>query len=277
MLKKETIEKLAKLAKVEVSALETAINATEEQEVAIAELSTFTTDELATRDSNNKKTSYNEGKVAGLEIAVKESKEKLGLEFEGKDLDSFAKALQKKTLDDAKINPDAKVVELTKSMDILRNNLEAEKQSKLALEGQINSIKNDNNLISMFPSNLSDILSKNEVLGIVKNKYEFVLEDGKMVAKENGQIVKDATTQAPLEAKDVINSYLKERKLIVEGGGGGQQGRGGQGDAGKGGAILKLSELEQKFKDAGKSVQGVEFQAELNAAMQANPNFDLNA
>jgi len=276
MLKKEALEKLAKLSKIEVSVLEAAIKATEEQDIAIPELNVFTADELATRDSNAKKTGYNEGKVAGLEIAVKEQKEKLGIDVEGKTLDVLIDAYGKKILADAKIEPNAKVAELTTSLKKVQDNLAAEIEAKKQLEGTITSIKTENTLISMFPDNVSDILSKNEILGIVKAKYEFVTEDGKLVVKENGQIVKDTTTQNALDPKDVIKNYLTERKLVVEGDPK-RQGRGGEGDSGKGGAILKLSELEKSFTDAGKSLQGQEFNAALDSAMKANPSFDMNA
>jgi hypothetical protein len=276
MLKKEALEKLAKLSKIEVSILEAAIKATEEQDIAISELNVFTVDELATRDSNAKKTGYNEGKVAGLEIAVKEQKEKLGIDVEGKTLDVLIDAYGKKILIDAKVEPNAKVAELTTSLKKVQDNLAAEIEAKKQLEGTISSIKTENTLISMFPDNVSDILSKNEILGIVKAKYEFVNEDGKLVVKENGQIVKDATTQNAIDPKDVIKSYLTERKLVVDGDPN-RQGRGAGGDAGKGGAILKLSELEKQFKDADKSLQGAEFNAALESAMKANPSFDLNA
>ena len=52
MLKKESVEKIAKHLKLDVSALETALTSKEEVDVEIAELNVFTTDELTTRDAN---------------------------------------------------------------------------------------------------------------------------------------------------------------------------------------------------------------------------------
>lgn len=276
MLKKEALEKLAKLGKIEVSVLEAAIKATEEQDIAIPELNVFTTDELATRDSNAKKTGYNEGKVAGLEIAVKEQKEKLGLDIEGKDLGTLITAVQKKTLDDAKIEPSKQIEELKSEKLKLQQNLELAIKEKETLSGTITSIKTENDLISMFPENSTDILTNQEKLSSFKSVFEVVKEDGKMVAKKDGVTVKDPTTQNPLEVKEVLKSYFTERKWVVEGEPN-RQGRGSGGDSGKGGAILTLKELEKKFTDAGKSLQGQEFQAELDAAMKANPSFDMNA
>ena len=73
-LTEKAIQRLAALSKVKVEDLKAAIDATEEKEVDIAEdLHTFSDTELTTLKGNE----YKSGKEKGVEMLVKETKEKL--------------------------------------------------------------------------------------------------------------------------------------------------------------------------------------------------------
>lgn len=276
MLNKETIEKIAKSLRLKVEDLTSALTSADEQSLELAELSVFTAEELTARDTNTKKTSYGEGKIAGIEIAVKEQKEKLGIDVEGKDLGTFISAVQKKTLDDAKINPDAKAIELQKRIDALQINLQTEQDEKKTIQNNLLQVKREGQILGLFPEKTIDVLTKNEMLTSLNSVFEFVEEEGKLVVKKGGEIVKDPKTQNPLEPKEVINSYFKERKWVDESEGGqGRQGRGSGGDGGKGGVFSKMSELTEKFQSEGKSLNGLEFSDAVQAAQKANPHFDM--
>ncbi|HEY1044957.1 MAG TPA: hypothetical protein VGF79_00865 [Bacteroidia bacterium] len=274
MLKKDQITAIAKALKIKESDLENAIKDEKEVELTLPEVSVFTTDELATRDKNQKTQGYKEGKESGIEMLIKEQKEKLGLDFEGKDADKFVEALKSKTLADANLKPDKKVEELNKSLETLRENLKAAQAEKTEIETKLKTQSLNQTILSSFPSNRIGSLKDEESLMLLQREFTFVEEDGKLVAKKGNETVKDKTTQAPLEVKDVIHSYFQERKWITEEDSG-KQGRGGSSE--KKTTYLKLSELEKSFQDAGKSVNGEEFSQAVSEAVKANPTFDLNA
>ena len=275
MLKKDLITKLATLLKVDATEFETALTSTEEVDVTIQDLHVLTPEELSTRDANSKKNGYNEGKTASIEMFVKETKEKFGLEFEGKDATKLIEAVQSKTLADAKIEPSKKIEELNGVISKLQGNLTSLESEKTTLLSQFEATKTDAKLLSLLPQNRLNTLNDEEYLTIIKKDHEIVSEDGKLVVKKGGEIVRNATTQNPLEVSEVISGIFTERKWVNEQGG--QGGRGGQSSKGSGGVYLKASEIEKKFKDEGKSTYGEDFQAALEQAIKDNPSFDLNA
>src|SRR5687768_10289666 len=116
-LKKEDIAKLANLAKIPVADLEKAITETGEIALTVPDgVQSFLEPELATL----KKNTYDSAKTAGVEMAVKEAREKLGLDFTGKTIDGLVDAATKKAVADAGQNPDARVKELQTKVDNLQ-------------------------------------------------------------------------------------------------------------------------------------------------------------
>lgn len=276
MLKKEQITNIAKLLRLDEASLVAAMTSTDEVEVSIPEVSVFTAEEITKRDESVKSAGYKEGKGAAVEMLVKEYREKLDLKFEGKDPEKLVEAIREKTLADAKVEPNKKIEELNGVIAKLQDNVKTFEAEKQTLVSQINASKTDSKLLSLFPANRNPLLKDEEYLNMIKNEYTFAEEDGKTVVKKSGEIVRDSKTQTPLEPKDVITGYFTERKWTDEGVEG-RQGRGGAGDTGKPGIHLKLSQLASDWEKSGKSTQGVEFQSAVEAARQANPNFDMNS
>lgn len=276
MLSKETIKQIASKLKLKVEDLESAIASTDEVKVDIPELTILTTEELTSRDENIGKTKYNEGKTAGVEMGVKELKNELGLDFDGKDIKSLVKAVETKTLNDAKIEPNKKVEELNTVVANLQKTIAEKESEKTNLLNQLQTTSLNTKILQMMPSNRLNTLSDNEYLTLIKANYEIVTEDGKEVVKQNGNILRNQTTQSPLEPKEVINSFFNEKKLIATQPGG-QGGQGGGNSGGNSGVFTKLSELTEKYQKEGKSIQGSEFASAVAEARKANPEFDLNS
>lgn len=263
------------MLKVDATEFESALTSTEEKDLTIQDLSVLTIDELTARDANNKKLGYSEGKTASIEMFVKESKEKLGLEFDGKDTEKLLEAFKNKTLSEAKIEPNKKIEELNGVIANLQNNVKAFDTEKQTLLSQIEATKTDAKLLSLLPQNRLSTLKDEEYLSLFKSEHSVVSEDGKLVVKKHGEIVRNPTTQAPLEVNDVINNLFTERKWV--GDNGGQAGRGAEGSKGTGGVLLSISELKSKFEKDGKNTYGKEFSDAVMAAVKENPAFDMNA
>lgn len=270
-LKKETLQKIATLAKVKVEDLETAIKDEKEVDVVIPEkLATFTDDEVQTLKTNE----YKSGKEAGVEMAVKESKEKLGLTFTGKTIDGLVEAATKKALDDAKIAPDAKVQELEGKISTLQGTVK-EYETKIAeKDSEVSTIKTNSELYKHIPipGENGPALSQDDVIGMMKNNgYEFRNENGAITSYKGGKKMTDKLSN-DLPLKDVVSEFMKEKKLVSEEVVPG--GRGGK-DEKPGAKAMKLSDLKKQFTDQGKSLLGEEFNKAVQQAVKDNKEFDM--
>lgn len=271
-IKKEALAKIAELVKVPVADLEAAIKNEQEVDVAIPEgLTVFEGDELTTLKTNE----YSKGKTAGEELAVKEVKTKMGLEFTGKKVEGLVEAATKKALEEAKLTPDKKVAELTEKLNTVTATA-TELQTKLAeKEKEVGQVKLSTELLKNVPAGTT--LEAEDVLTLMKSKgYEFEMKDGALVAVKDGKVLEDKLAK-PLGVKDVITEFAKERKLIAdEGAGDPPGGRGGNGSGAGATKWTKLSEVKKYFEEQGKSVNGQEFNDAIMKAKTDNPEFALD-
>jgi|WetSurMetagenome_2_1015567.scaffolds.fasta_scaffold65635_3 hypothetical protein len=220
----KNLDAIEKVLGVEPGFLINASKSAEEVEIKIPELKIFKPDEFETFTTNLKKEDYENGKKAGVEMSVKEHREKLGLQFEGKTIDKLIEAVQKKTLEDAKIEPSKKIEDLTKDLDKLRN-------INTDLTNQIETIKNERNQEKTQLQINRAILSELPKTGIHESwteerlLREFVLDwqpemtDGQIVLKKDGQILKDQLMN-PKKIKDVMSDWVKPFTKQNKGGAG---------------------------------------------------------
>lgn len=273
MLKKEALLKIATLAKIKVEDLETAIKDEKEVDVTIPDkLSTFTDEEVTTLKSNE----YKSGKEAGVEMAVKESKEKLGLTFSGKTIDGLVEAATKKALDEAKITPDAKVAELQTKLETLQTTVKEYETKISEKDNEVSTIKTNAELYKHIPApgDKGPALSQDDVIQLMKAQgYEFKQENGAIAAYKGGKKLTDKLSN-DMPLNEVVTGFLKEKKLITEDVVPG--GRGG-GDNKPGAKPMKLSEVKKQFIDQGKSTLGQEFNDAIMQAKKDNPEFDLQS
>jgi ABC-type Na+ efflux pump permease subunit len=127
---KSTLAVIARLTKTKVEDLESAEKAETEVEITIDEkLNVFSEDEVTVLKNNE----YKNGKDKGVEMAVKDAKERMGLDFTGKTIDGLLSAAQKKALEDAKIEPAKQVQELQeklKTVQVTASELQAKLTEK---------------------------------------------------------------------------------------------------------------------------------------------------
>ena len=271
-IKKEALTKIAELVKIPVADLEAAIKDEKEVDVAVPEgLTVFEGDELTTLKTNE----YNKGKTKGVEMAVKDARTQMGLDFTGKTVDGLIEAAQKKALDDAKLTPDKKVAELTEKLQTVTATA-TELQTKLAeKDKEVSQVKLTTELLKNVPS--GTMLEGDEVIALMQAKgYQFEMKDGTLVAMKDGKVVEDKLAK-PLAVKDVITDFAKDRKLITEDGGGDPPaGRGGSGSGAGATKFTKLSELKAHFKAQGKSDMGAEFNDAVTKAVAENKEFAMD-
>ena len=271
MLKKETITKVATLLKIKETDLEAAIKDEKEVDVAIdAKLQTFDDTELQTLKSN----SYKEGKKAGVEMEVDEIKKELSYDFTGKTIKGLIEFNKKKVLEDAKIEPEKKVTELNEKLTTIQKSYK-ELETKLAeKDTEVATTKTKSEVFKHIPAfgedsgfDQEDVYNK-----MVREGYEYKLENGKTVAYKDGKQVLDKVGN-PVEIKDVVNNYVVEKKIVTPEAG--PKGRGG-GNGAASSKFASLSELKKVYQDQGKSLMGQEFSEAVQKAAKENPEFALD-
>lgn len=192
-------------------------------EITNDEIVLFKKQDYEIRQKNLLDLEYNKGKTVGVEKLAKDIKEKYQLEsVEGKDFDKIFEAFKENTLKEAKAEPNEKIKVLQSDLEKTRSNLktlEQEKeQIKLEYENKFKRSKIETGLLGMIPEQaVNDKFNRNDLLALFKaNGFDADLsEDGKIIATENGEVIKNKTTLEPLEVKDVLVKFIESKGLIT--------------------------------------------------------------
>jgi hypothetical protein len=256
MLSEKSINELAKLTGIDAQVLKDAQGNEAEVDLTIPEgLQVFTPDKFTEfKDSfkanvlKENQATYEDAKRAGLEMAIKEKKQELGLEFDGKDLDSFTKHYQQHVAKELGKEPDKKINELTADLDTVRGTL---KQKETEYQKQIEQLNQrlvqteDNTLISGFiPDELPAGLNKQDATMLFMANHKIEHEDGKRIFYRNGQKLADEAMN-PYDAKHVVNAFINERGWTGEGG----KGRGAGGYTGSPSEFKSMNDVMAYLKD----------------------------
>jgi len=245
----------------------------------LPEGSFFTPEDLETRDNSIRNRAKSEAGKAALEIAVKNAKREMGLDFEGKDFNVFVQEVQKKAEADAKVEPSQKVKELTASNEALRAQIQGFETEKAELENKMNSQKLSFEFNKVVSSGLSDITLKDGwsptyVSQIFRNDYEPVFEDDKLVLKNKstGEKVLNQKTQLPENPENVLKHFVTEKGMAGEP----RKGRGKTNIPVGGGAFSDINNLDDfnaYCESKGINPEGSEGSKLLDTVMRDNKNF----
>lgn len=270
MLTTEQKNQIAKLLRIDAAKLNEALTSTEEVTLELPEGIQTVTEEELTRVKNAE---YNSGKTKGVEMAVKETREKLGLESQSKTIEGLIEAAAKKALADAQIEPSKKVEELQKDNSILRQQIDTLNSTIADKDNAVVQAKVDRELFKEVPQ-FENGMEADDFIQYARVKgYDFKLEENKLVAYKNGEPVKSNLAE-PIPVKDVLTSFAKDMKFITDTPA--PSGR-GEGDRKPTATFSKLSELTASFKEQGKSTQGKEFMDKVREVQKQNPEFDVNS
>ena len=245
MLKDDFKKFLTDTLGVDVEALTKAIASEDEVEVSFKSDVTIMDDAaLTSLKDDMKKAGYNEGKTAGVEIAIKNAREKYGLEFEGKTIDNFAESLKTKALNDAKIEPNKKIQDLTDSLSNLQKQYTTDIESKESeitrLQSEMKGSKIKATIQGLMPQGIKAV-KPNQFATLIGMEYEFDYdENGNLVAKKNGTILKDKL-EKPLPVADILGDFARNNGWVDK------DGR-GDGDAGGGTGSDKFKNMNEVMK-----------------------------
>ena len=218
MLKSESIERLAGLAKVDVEAFKNAITSDEEVDLSIpGGVKVFTEDELKQYTSNAIEEVKPAIQTAAQEVAFKEAGRKIGLDKTVRSIDDLLTHYEQKVVEKHKLEP-SKYKEQIEEKDRLIN----EKLNELE---QLKSVFEDFKVKSSIKSKVlahlgeSELLTKEERLTLFETKYDIKQNDGKLevVDKATGIVLKDALKN-PLPIDAIVKDF--DKKYVSTSGGG---------------------------------------------------------
>ena len=253
------LDSLEKSLGLESGKLQEMISSEEEHSLSLDNYIIDTKDNISLREENLKK----EAKQAGLEIAIKNARNDLGLEFEGKkDLNPLLEAYKSKIESEAKVEPNERYDTLLKDFKALQvtrqewedkfNNLDSTYKQK----EQQRTI--DSNLLKSIPDNTT--IPKDDILAILKSRTDFQVGEKGVEVLKNGQVVKNEQTLDPLSLNDYMTTFVKPYLKEPQGGAGGK-------DSKSGGNETSLDLFDKRMEAQGINVGSAQYNAELSKAI----------
>ena len=222
----ENLNELAKFVKGGADVLQKAIESEEKVSLEFNEGRFVTDEDLTQMKSTVRNEGKTEGQTIGYDFAMKDLKKDYGLDIEGKDRKMIVEAINAKILAEANKKPDAKIAELTTSLENLRNTYSTEKEAWNQAESSYKGKLKDISIMSELQKNIPEVkgLSGNQFLTLVKTEFGFDFDDnGNLFATKNGQQVKD-TMEKPIPVKSILTDYATQNGWFsVNGRGGGNE------------------------------------------------------
>jgi hypothetical protein len=279
-LTKQDIASLAVLAKMTPEDLTKAIADTNEVALTLPDgLSSFTGDEIVTLKKNEHDIGYKKAEKAIPEMLIKKYNTDLGLSFSGKTIDGLIDAVKEKTLTEADKNPDQRVIELNKKIQVLEGNIGKYDTTIAEKDAAMNSLRDSFELGRHVPAPKAEGMqyTPDQIIALSKmSGYEYARNSqGVMVASLNGKEQVDKLGN-PLPIGDVVTGFMKAQRIITDEADT-TGGRGGLDKKGPAGKVTKMSQLKEKFQAEGKSLQGAEFAQAVEALTFSDKDFDPSA
>ena len=214
--------------------------------------------DFETYTSNTKKEGYNEGKVAGVEMAVKDVRDEYGLEFEGKTVKNFAEAFKNKIEADSKVKPTEKIQELEADKKTLQtnfSNLQSEFDTfKQTVTREREQQKIDAMVYAEIPAdNLS--ISRDDVALIFKNRFSAKKTDEGIEWQKDGKTLKDDNLN-PKKLGAIMTDFVTPYLKSPDGGTGKKDEPGSKGGT--------YEAFVKEMKEHGVNEGSAKFQEEMN-------------
>lgn len=273
MLTEEQSKFIAKTLRIPEDEFLTALKSDTEVAVTIPDNLTVLDETQLTTLKNNE---YKSGTTKGVEMAVKAVKTEKGWDFPGKDINALVEHSGKVAVEDAKIAPDKKVLELQKDKETLLKEVETLKTEKETVEKKASQAQIDRAIFQALPTLGEGALPVDKMVALMRaDGYDFNVENNKLVVLKDGEPVKDNLTNT-MPFRDAVEAYAKDNGIPI-----GKpkadpvKGRGGNDDDPPP-AFTKMSEVKEHFTKNGKHPGGKEFLDKITELKKANPDFDIN-
>lgn len=165
-----------------------------------------------------------ESSTMALEIAIKEQRNALGLDFQGKTMENLVNAIKSKVESESKIEPEEKFKALKTDFEKLQENYNKKETEFTTFKTNIEKQQELNEIKSEFTKHIAGetLVSKSTIFTEAKEKgYSFEKEDGKIVVKLNGEVQKNKDTLSAISVKEFVTNFSTPYLKTPTGGGGG--------------------------------------------------------
>jgi len=236
------------------------VTSEEEHEVNLDEIVIRAKADEETFIENLKKQTGKASKEIAVKEFVKEIKETHGLEFEGTKAEKLAEALLKKGEEEAKAEPNQKIVELKKELGEVKGKYNAVVEEKKQIETNFAKKEKDLIIKTSFTKHVpaNALVSPETIFTEFKTQgYSIEDEEGTLVIKKDGKIIEDDKL-SPVALKDFVSTFVTPFVPKEDGGAGG-------GDDTSKGAGGKAGSLEAFEKEAEKENWSMEKKNEIMA------------
>ena len=210
-------------------------------------------------------------RTEGIEIAVKKSRETLGLSFEGKTIDNLISAVTDKVKAEAGSSESEKVTRLESKVREKDEALKTALQKATEFETSIKTMKSvykiDKALDTFIPKDT--VLPIDDVKVILKSKLKFSENESGVIEAFNldGTPIQNPTTRDNLPVKDVIEDFFRTNTHYMKNVDGG--GAGGDSTKGGGSGKMTIEKFNEDMIAKGYAPNSREYDAELNKAIVA--------
>ena len=188
--------------------------------------------------------------------------------FEGKDKETFLNEFKTSILKDAKLEPNEKLDQATKTINALKESLTAKEQEVLRIQNESENTKKRANALSTLPTLREDLgIKKTEALDIILSSIE-QKEDG---IYKNGQLVVNEHQEA-VGLNDFLNQEVNSRGWVKKT----IQGHGGKEGKQTGAAPKSYSDFQKHCESKGWNEGGHDAKQYLKSVMAKNPDFDMD-
>jgi hypothetical protein len=259
----ENINDIEKSLGLEEGKLSEMLSSEDNHTIDLSERVILSKEDFDTRVSNERK----EAQKAGVEIAVKNARNELGLDFQGKNIENLLSAHK------AKIESGFSA-DVSEREQKLKADLEAVQGSYTGLQTEFDSFKTsvnqekaqrkvDNMILSQMPDGLS--IPKDDALIIFKSKHKIETgEGGEMQVMDiNGNVFQDDVTKRNLGLGDVLSTFSEAYKVQDK-----QKPKGrGKGDDHKRYKADSFESFDAEMNEAG--ISGTAYNAEMSKRIQA--------
>lgn len=267
----KNLKDLEKVTGIDAEALRSAIESTEEVTLEIKTPQTeFNPDSFKDDERfNSWKDNYKaENFIMGRETMIKEARNELNLDFEGKKLENLLGAYKSKVMAEAKIEPEKRVTELESDINKLRDQLNEKEQKYNGLSEELVNTKFQYTLQDKLTNTLSSIgtetvIPQKDIMSLYKANRKIHQGENQMayiVDPITNEPLKDEL-RSPVKIEDDFKTFAMNYIKKPEGG----RGISNEPESKKG----SLEAFDKRMQSEGISVSSMEYNKKMQEAISS--------
>ena len=265
----KNIADLAKVAGIDADALKAAIESEESVEIQIKpEDKSFNPSKYQEDENFNlwRKNYGDEKFIAGRETMIKETRNELGLEFEGKTMENLLNSFKGKVIKDASIEPEKRVGELESDLNNLRLQLKEKEETVNKINSDLLNTRfqytvQDKLRSTLMGINAETVIPESDILDLYKNKRKIQQGDNNnllLINPETNEPLKDELRN-PVKLEDDFKTFAMNYIKKPEGG----RGISNEPESKKG----SLDAFDKRMQSDGIAVSSMEYNKKMQEAI----------